>query len=125
MSIYDLIIRNGYVVFPDGVKKADLAIQDGVIVKIGDILDGKGDVEYEADGQHIFPGMIDVHVHFSEPGRAHWEGFETGSQMMAAGGCTTYFDMPLNGIPSTIDRKALLEKGKLGEMKSVVDSALK
>ncbi|MFE5427463.1 allantoinase [Peribacillus simplex] len=124
MSIYDLIIRNGYVVFPDEVKKADLAIQDGVIVKVGDRLDDKADVEYEAGGQHIFPGMIDVHVHFSEPGRAHWEGFETGSQMMAAGGCTTYFDMPLNGIPSTVDRKALLEKGKLGEMKSVIDFGL-
>lgn len=124
MSIYDLIIRNGYVVFPDEVKKADLAIQDGVIVKVGDRLDDKADVEYEADGQHIFPGMIDVHVHFSEPGRTHWEGFETGSQMMAAGGCTTYFDMPLNGIPSTVDRKALLEKGKLGEMKSVIDFGL-
>ncbi|MFF2854909.1 allantoinase [Peribacillus sp. NPDC058002] len=124
MSIYDLIIRNGYVVFPDEVKKADLAIQDGVIAKVGDRLDDKADVEYEADGQHIFPGMIDVHVHFSEPGRTHWEGFETGSQMMAAGGSTTYFDMPLNGIPSTVDRKALLEKGKLGEMKSVIDFGL-
>ncbi|MGY3316086.1 dihydroorotase-like cyclic amidohydrolase [Peribacillus simplex] len=124
MSIYDLIIRNGYVVFPDEVKKADLAIRDGVIVKVGDHLDGKANEEYEADGQHIFPGMIDVHVHFSEPGRAHWEGFETGSQMMAAGGCTTYFDMPLNGIPSTIDRKALLEKGKIGGMKSVIDFGL-
>ncbi|MDW7616662.1 allantoinase [Peribacillus simplex] len=124
MSIYDLIIRNGYLVFPDEVKKADLAIQDGVIVKVENRLDDKADVEYEAGGQHIFPGMIDVHVHFSEPGRAHWEGFETGSQMMAAGGCTTYFDMPLNGIPSTIDQKALLEKGKIGEMKSVIDFGL-
>ncbi|CAH0190809.1 Allantoinase [Peribacillus sp. Bi96] len=124
MEIYDLIIRDGYVVFPDEVKKADLAIRDGVIVKIGDRLDGKAKEEYEASGLHIFPGMIDVHVHFSEPGRAHWEGFETGSQMMAAGGCTTYFDMPLNGIPSTIDRKALLEKGEIGERKSVIDFGL-
>ncbi|MFE0506353.1 hypothetical protein ACFW03_18585 [Peribacillus butanolivorans] len=43
---------------------------------------------------------------------------------MAAGGCTTYFDMPLNGIPSTIDRKSLLEKGKIGERKSVIDFGL-
>ncbi|MGE7761283.1 allantoinase [Peribacillus sp. NPDC097895] len=124
MAIYDLIIRDGYVVFPDEVKKSDLAIRDGVIVKIGDRLDGKAKEEYEASGLHIFPGMIDVHVHFSEPGRAHWEGFETGSHMMAAGGCTTYFDMPLNGIPSTIDRKALLEKAEIGERKSVIDFGL-
>lgn len=44
--------------------------------------------------------------------------------MMAAGGCTTYFDMPLYGIPSTVVRKSLLEKGKLGEMKSVIDFGL-
>ncbi|KWW16491.1 cyclic amidohydrolase [Peribacillus simplex] len=124
MSVYDLIIRNGNVVFPGEVKKADLAIRDGVIVKIDDRLEGNAVQEYEADGQHIFPGMIDVHVHFSEPGRVHWEGFETGSQMMAAGGCTTYFDMPLNGIPSTIDREALLEKGKIGEGKSIIDFGL-
>lgn len=124
MSIYDLIIRNGNVVFSDEVKHADLAIQNGVIVKIGKELIERATEEYDASGQYIFPGMIDVHVHFSEPGRAHWEGFETGSQMMAAGGCTTYFDMPLNGIPSTIDQMALLEKAKIGEEKSVVDFGL-
>ncbi|MFD6441214.1 allantoinase [Peribacillus sp. NPDC060186] len=124
MSTYDLIIRNGNVVLPDEVKKADIAVQNGVIVKVGNQLDSKANVEYEAKGQYIFPGMIDVHVHFSEPGRAHWEGFETGSQMMAAGGCTTYFDMPLNGIPSTVDQKALIEKVKVGEEKSVVDFGL-
>ncbi|WP_057912600.1 allantoinase [Peribacillus muralis] len=124
MSVYDLIIRNGLVVFPGEVRKADLAIRDGVIVKIEYRLDGKAIQEYEADGQYVFPGMIDVHVHFSEPGRVHWEGFETGSQMMAAGGCTTYFDMPLNGIPSTIHRESLLEKGKIGEGKSIIDFGL-
>ncbi|MFJ7745511.1 allantoinase [Peribacillus sp. NPDC097295] len=124
MSTYDLIIRNGYVVLPDEVKKTDVAIQNGVIIKIGNLLGDTGLEEYEACDQYVFPGMIDVHVHFSEPGRAHWEGFETGSQMMAAGGCTTYFDMPLNGIPSTIDEAALLEKAKVGEAKSVVDFGL-
>ena len=124
MSTYELIIRNGYVVFPEEVKKADVAIRDGMIAKVGNLNDDKGLEEYEAAGHYVFPGMIDVHVHFSEPGRAHWEGFETGSQMMAAGGCTTYFDMPLNGIPSTIDRPALLEKAKIGEAKSVVDFGL-
>ncbi|MEJ9232073.1 amidohydrolase family protein [Peribacillus butanolivorans] len=119
MSTYDLIIRNGYVVLPDEVQKVDIAVQNGVIVKVGNQLDSKANEEYEAKGQYIFPGMIDVHVHFSEPGRAHWEGFETGSQMMAAGGYTTYFDMPLNGIPSTVGQKALLEKVNVGEEKSV------
>lgn len=68
--------------------------------------------------------MIDCHVHFNEPGREDWEGFETGSQMMAAGGCTTYFDMPLNCIPSTVTAEHLLAKAELGRQKSAVDFAL-
>lgn len=124
MNVYDLIIRNGFVVLPDEVIKTDLAIKDGVIVKIEASVDEKATQERDATGLYIFPGMIDVHVHFSEPGREHWEGFETGSRMMAAGGCTTYMDMPLNGIPSTINEEALLEKAKIGERKSVVDFAL-
>lgn len=124
MTQYDLIIRNGIVVLPDEVKKTDLAIKDGVIVKIDTNLSGTSLEERDAAGTYIFPGMIDVHVHFSEPGRDYWEGFETGSNMMAAGGCTTYFDMPLNGIPSTVNRQALLEKAEIGKQKSAVDFGL-
>jgi allantoinase len=124
MTEYDFLIRNGFVVLPDEVRKTDLAIKDGGIVQIGDHLAGSAREERDAAGMYIFPGMIDVHVHFSEPGREHWEGFETGSRMMAAGGCTTYFDMPLNGIPSTIDEQAFLEKAEIGCRKSVVDFAL-
>jgi allantoinase len=124
MKMYDLIIRNGFVVLSDEVIKTDLAIKDGVIVKIEASVDEKAVQERDATGLYIFPGMIDVHVHFSEPGREHWEGFETGSRMMAAGGCTTFVDMPLNGIPSTINKEALLEKAKIGEKKSIIDFAL-
>jgi allantoinase len=124
MNMYDLIIRNGFVVLSDEVIKTDVAIKDGVIVKIETSVDEKAVQEYDATGLYIFPGLIDVHVHFSEPGREHWEGFESGSRMMAAGGCTTFLDMPLNGIPSTINKEALLEKANIGEKKSVVDFAL-
>jgi allantoinase len=124
MNMYDLIIRNGFVVLSDEVIKTDVAIKDGVIFKIETSVDEKAVQEYDATGLYIFPGLIDVHVHFSEPGREHWEGFESGSRMMAAGGCTTFLDMPLNGIPSTINKEAILEKANIGEKKSVVDFAL-
>lgn len=124
MTEFDLIIRNGFVVLPDEMMKADIAIKDGVIVRIDTNLVGTTKEERDADGLYIFPGMIDVHVHFSEPGREHWEGFETGSAMLAAGGCTTYFDMPLNGIPSTVDKQTLLEKAAIGENKSIIDFGL-
>ena len=124
MSSFDLIIRNGLVVLADEVKKLDIGIKYGIIQKLAPSIEETAMEERDESGHYIFPGMIDVHVHFSEPGRSHWEGFETGSQMMAAGGCTTYFDMPLNGIPSTVMKEALLNKKKIGLEKSLTDFAL-
>jgi len=40
-------------------------------------------------------GIVDSHVHINEPGRTHWEGFETATRAAAAGGVTTVVDMPL------------------------------
>ena len=124
MTSFDLIIRNGFIVLADAVKQLDIGIKGGKIRKIAAHIDETAVEERDESGRYLFPGMIDVHVHFSDPGRAHWEGFETGSQMMAAGGCTTYLDMPLNGIPSTVTKEALLEKAALGLEKSLTDFAL-
>jgi len=124
MKPFDTIIQNGTVVFQNEVKKAEVAIKDGKIVAIGEAISGEAERIINAEGQYVFPGMIDVHVHFSDPGRDYWEGFHTGSQMMAAGGCTTYFDMPLNGIPSTINKDALYQKAEKGNRTSWTDFAL-
>lgn len=124
MTQFDLIIYNGNVVLPEGVKKTNIGIKDGKIAAISEELSGGADRTIDAKGQYVFPGMIDVHVHFSDPGRDYWEGFHTGSQMMAAGGCTTYFDMPLNGIPSTVHKEALFAKAEKGNEKSYTDFAL-
>lgn len=124
MEQLDLIIKNGSVVLPSGLEKMDIGIKDGKITEIEKAITKRTLNIWDATNQYIFPGMIDVHVHFSEPGREHWEGFKTGSKMMAAGGCTTYFDMPLNGIPSTVTKEALYEKAKLGKEKSYVDFGL-
>ncbi|WP_455660340.1 allantoinase [Pradoshia sp.] len=124
MKSYDLVIRNANVVFSHGVLKKDIAVKDGKIVKIADSILEDSLIFRDESGHYLFPGMIDSHVHFSEPGREHWEGFRTGSEMMAAGGCTAFFDMPLNGIPSTVNRKACLEKAKIGLEKSVTPFAL-
>lgn len=124
MEKMDLMIKNGNVVLPTGSEQFDIGIKDGLIQILGKNLLNESAKIWDATNQYVFPGMIDVHVHFSEPGREHWEGFHTGSQMMAAGGCTTYFDMPLNGIPSTVTEQALFEKAKLGSEKSFVDFSL-
>lgn len=121
---YDLLIKNGDLVLGTGVRKMDLGIKDGMITAIGAGLEGSTEEKLDAEGKTIFPGMVDIHVHFDEPGREEWEGFHTGSSMLAAGGCTTFFDMPLNGVPSTVTKRALLEKASIGKAESHVDFAL-
>lgn len=55
----------------------------------------------------VMPGLIDPHVHINEPGRTHWEGFNTATRAAAAGGVTTLVDMPLNSSPVTTSAHAL------------------
>ena len=54
-------------------------------------------------GCHVFPGVVDAHVHCNDPGRADWEGLDYGTRALAAGGATTFADMPLNASPPTLD----------------------
>ncbi len=119
----DLVIRGGQVVTLDGVIRADIAIEDGLISAIGAELRG-GREEMNADGLTLFPGLIDAHVHFNEPGRTEWEGAATGSRAFAAGGGTLFFDMPLNSTPCTIDSQSFDQKRAALDRSSVTDFAL-
>ncbi len=124
MSSYDLLVRGGSVVSSSGVFEADVAVSDGVVAAVEPEIGGSAGREVVASGLHVFPGLIDAHVHFSEPGRAHWEGFETGSRAFAAGGVTTVFDMPLNAYPPTVDGRSFDLKREAGERSALVDFAL-
>ncbi|MBV9706712.1 MAG: allantoinase [Chloroflexi bacterium] len=124
MSLYDLIIRNGMLVTKTDVNKADLAIADGRIVAIEPALTGTSKEEIDAEGLHVFPGVIDAHVHFNEPGRTNWEGFATGTRALAARGTTMFFDMPLNAHPPTLDAASFELKLAAAQASSLVDFAL-
>ena len=127
-----MIVRGGSVVLPEGagpegVVKVDIAVEDGVIRAIGPDLPGAGVVageEIDARGLTVLPGLIDVHVHFNEPGRTDWEGAATGSRALAAGGGTTFFDMPLNSVPCTVGAREFQLKRAALEAASVADFAL-
>ena len=98
----DLIVRGRRVVFPGGVRAASLAVRGGVIVGVGGYGDVPDDAEVvDAGGALVMPGLVDTHVHVNDPGRAHWEGFDTATRAAAAGGVTTIVDMPLNSVPAT------------------------
>ena len=124
MSLYDLIVRNGALVTPSGVDRADLAVAGGRIVEVASEMMGTSREELDAAGLHVFPGLIDAHVHFNEPGRAGWEGFATGTRALAAGGATAYVDMPLNAHPPTLDAESFRLKHEAARASSLVDFAL-
>ncbi len=115
-----MIVRGGMVVTPRGVEKSDIAIADGVIAEIGPDIGGGG-AEIDASGMHLFPGGIDSHVHFNEPGRTEWEDIAHGSAALAAGGYTSFIDMPLNNLPVTTDVMAFDMKLAAMERSSKVD----
>src|SRR5687767_13474183 len=95
-SEIEIVVRGGNVVTPDGIQRADLAIAEGRFVRIAPEITETSHRVIDATGRYVFPGIIDAHVHFNEPGRAEWEGIASGSAALAAGGGTAFFDMPLN-----------------------------
>ena len=91
-----LILKGGRVINPaeqfDAV--ADVLIEDGKIKAIGQGLTADGAKVYDVAGKLVTPGLIDMHVHFREPGQEAKEDFESGSKAAAAGGYTTVATMP-------------------------------
>ena len=99
---YDLVIKNGLVILEGGEVKTDIAVKDGLIAALGTGFEA--DKVIDAEGLIVSPGMIDAHVHISEPGggyRDEWEGYVTGTAACAKGGVTSFLEMPLNQVPAT------------------------
>ena len=124
MSHFDTIIRNASVVTAEGVRILDVGISGGCFAALGENLAGWAVLEIDARGKVMFPGLVDAHVHFNEPGRTGWEGFATGSAALAAGGGTSFIDMPLNSSPPVLDIGSFSAKRLAGEANSRLDFAL-
>ena len=117
----DSVLSSAHVALPDGVRAADVGVRNGRIVAV----EAPGTLhaaQHSELGQHwLLPGLVDSHVHVNEPGRAHWEGFETASLAAAAGGVTTIIDMPLNSSPVTTTVQAMRAKVEAAAGKCRVD----
>ncbi len=116
----ELVLKNCRLV--DKLGEYNIKIENG---KISDISKAslKGDEVIDIQNNYVMPGFIDPHIHFRDPGLTQKEDFRTGSLSAANGGFTTVIDMP-NTIPKTNTYKALNEKIKIAQSKSVVNFEL-
>ena len=113
-----ILIKNCRILVKDRVFAKNILVKNGKISKITN-KEPKADKIIDANSNFVLPGLIDVHVHFREPGLTHKEDFLTGSTAAAKGGITTILDMP-NTIPPTTTIEALEEKRRLAA-KSIVN----
>lgn len=121
--MFDTIIQNGRVVLADRIETLDIGIRDGRITALGTNLPSEGAEIIDALGKVVMPGMVDAHMHVSEPGRTEWEGYATGTQAMAAGGITSFIEMPLNTMPATTNVETLDIKLRAAQGQCWVDYA--
>ena len=101
-----ILIKNGRLIDPKTQFDAvcDLLIEDDKIIEIGENLSAEDAKIIDATGKVIAPGLIDVHVHFREPGQTHKEDIHTGSLAAARGGFTTVVMMAnTNPTVSTVE----------------------
>ena len=89
-----LLVKNGNVVFPDGVRACDILAEGRTILKIGEGIEDPSAETIDAQGLYVFPGLIDMHVHLREPGFEYKEDIASGSAAAVHGGFTQVCCMP-------------------------------
>ncbi|MFW9799887.1 MAG: dihydropyrimidinase [Candidatus Thorarchaeota archaeon] len=105
MAEPDVIVKNGKVVTASDTSSADIGVHDGKIVSLGQNLIAGTDTQViDAKGKYVFPGGIDVHVHFQLPfsGTISADDFENGTKAAACGGVTTVLDFAIQSKGSSI-----------------------
>ncbi|WP_025882211.1 dihydroorotase [Segatella baroniae] len=118
-----LLIKGGVIVNEGRSFQGDLLIENGRIAEIsnrGTMPRGACQQEMDITGCFVLPGVIDEHVHFREPGLTAKADIRSESQAAAAGGVTSYLEMP-NTVPQTTTPEALVAKYRLAGEKSVVN----
>jgi allantoinase len=122
MADADRCFRGRRVVTPEGEQACCVVVRDGIIAAITAYDTPPDGMECIKLGDAVLlPGVVDTHVHLNDPGRADWEGFDSGTRAAAAGGITTVVDMPLNSTPATTSAAALEVKRAAADGRCHVD----
>lgn len=100
-----VLVRGAKVWIDGAFLKRDVLVEDGRLVEISDHIDPREGVKVVAgEGKHLLPGLVDLHVHFREPGFSYKETIASGSRAAARGGFTTVCTMPnLNPAPDSLE----------------------
>ena len=118
----EYLIRGNQLFLEGQLRKGSFLVKNGKIAEVfKEISSIEGIPIIDAMDFIVMPGLIDSHVHVNEPGRTHWEGFETASKAAVAGGVTSIVDMPLNSEPVTISRSALSQKKEAARKNAFVN----
>ena len=114
------LIKNVSIINEGQITINDILIENGIIQKIGNIIDYNEAKLIDGTGKHLFPGIIDGQVHFRDPGLTHKGDFYTESKAAIAGGVTSFIDMP-NTFPNVLTIEILNEKHQLASEKSLAN----
>ena len=114
------LIKNASIVNEGKIFISDLLIEDKRIKQISEKIDVLPDIEIDATGKYLFPGIIDDQVHFREPGLTHKANIYTESKAAVAGGITSYMEMP-NTNPQTLTQELLEQKFKIAQEDSLAN----
>ncbi|TWU57825.1 dihydroorotase [Rubripirellula reticaptiva] len=114
------VFRNAEVVFHDGVRTASVVVENGRILDVDGGSNVQADEVIDCAGLHLMPGVIDDQVHFREPGLTHKEDLATASHACAAGGVTSFLEMP-NTKPPAVTVEGVRAKDAIAAQKSLVN----
>ena len=110
------LINNGRLINPSENldKVMDIFVEDGIIKEKAESIEKQADTVIDAAGCYVMPGLIDLHVHFRDPGLTYKEDIETGSKAAAKGGFTTVCCMPnTKPVVDNVETvKYIIEKGE-------------
>ncbi|MCB0584274.1 MAG: dihydroorotase [Phaeodactylibacter sp.] len=115
-----ILIKGARIVNRGKITPADVLVKGGFIERIGPSIDAHADIEINAEGKYLLPGIIDDQVHFREPGLTHKANLYTEPRAAVAGGVTSYMEMP-NTKPPALTQELLQQKYDIAARNSLAN----
>lgn len=115
-----ILVKNAQIINRGNITFGDIFIKNGFIEKVDNQINKAADVELNAAGKYVIPGIIDDQVHFREPGLTHKADLYSEPRAAVAGGVTSFMEMP-NTKPPTLTQELLQEKYNIAAQKSLAN----